>query len=558
MLRTLPLLALVPVLTLLAQPASALDIDRITVKSQLGQPLLAEISVIQGDLAELDQLQARLASPTTFARIGLARPQGLISDLRFKLVRNARGNPVIRITSSMPVTQEFLTFLVQVDWGDGRLVREYSISLDAPGTLPATALPSIEMPGAAPSNVIRRTSEPPAIRVIDGKSPTPAAPHANTASPIPVVAGGPPTSQPKPRTLQAPVPRSAPVGPIVVPVKKLVSVPSRQTTALDVARAVTASVADGRATEYGPVKSGDTLSKIAASMAGEDYSLNQAMLALLRVNPDAFIDGNINLLRQGAILRAPQRAELSRYGATEAAVMVADQIARWREGRPTQPQPAALPQAQAPATAAFVPTRKVDAPRIAGARLEIAPSNDGAGPSAAAQSGIEPGTSGDKLRRKLQRGTVEAAASRAAEIRYLHARVAELDELQQQQRELIALKNQEIVAGSTNRRLWPWFLAAFGVSTALTWWLVRRRYRLLPVPDSRHASLTATVSDVSTAEGTGTSQHVGRQDEEPLAHFPAWHAGDNSMALVEEAADPLRASGRLGHADVAETSMGKE
>ena len=57
---------------------------------------------------------------------------------------------------------------------------------------------------------------------------------------------------------------------------------------------------------YGPVKSGDTLSKIAGKLVGDDYSLNQSMLALLRVNPDAFVDGNINLIKRGMVLRLPQ------------------------------------------------------------------------------------------------------------------------------------------------------------------------------------------------------------------------------------------------------------
>ena len=104
MLQKMSLPVLMSVLLMSAQPALALDIDRIEVRSQLGQPLLAEIPVVSATTAELDQLQAQLASPVTFARIGLERPQGVVSDLQFKIVRNARGHPVIRITSSMPVT----------------------------------------------------------------------------------------------------------------------------------------------------------------------------------------------------------------------------------------------------------------------------------------------------------------------------------------------------------------------------------------------------------------------------------------------------------------------
>src|SRR3546814_3474196 len=92
--------------------------------------------------------------------------------------------------------------------------------------------------------------------------------------------------------------------------------------------------------DYGPTRAGDTLSEIACTFVDDRHTLNQAMLALLRVNPDAFIAGNINLLRRGAILRAPQPAELSWYDAAEAAAMVHEQIRNWREGRPVPPQPA--------------------------------------------------------------------------------------------------------------------------------------------------------------------------------------------------------------------------
>src|SRR5690606_6462436 len=72
---------------------------------------------------------------------------------------DARGNPVIRVTTREPVHQPTLTFLVEVDWGQGRLVREYSALVDAPQTVSAPAQPAIEAPVAAPSNTIVRPPE---------------------------------------------------------------------------------------------------------------------------------------------------------------------------------------------------------------------------------------------------------------------------------------------------------------------------------------------------------------------------------------------------------------
>ena len=58
-------------LVLVSAPAWALGLGQLQLKSKLGEPLLAEIPVISADPAELESLQARLAAPDTFLRVGL-------------------------------------------------------------------------------------------------------------------------------------------------------------------------------------------------------------------------------------------------------------------------------------------------------------------------------------------------------------------------------------------------------------------------------------------------------------------------------------------------------
>src|SRR3546814_3329591 len=94
--------------------------------------------------------------------------------------------------------------------------------------------------------------------------------------------------------------------------------------------------------DYGPVQVGDTLGKIARSIDRDGHSLDQVMLALLRANPDAFIKGNINLVKAGAVLRIPDGSELSEYSAREARAIVHEQIGQWREMRKAAEQPAAV------------------------------------------------------------------------------------------------------------------------------------------------------------------------------------------------------------------------
>ncbi|WP_284700104.1 type IV pilus assembly protein FimV, partial [Luteimonas cellulosilyticus] len=291
--RQLPRLLLIAWLLLVAGPAFALGLGRIEVRSQHGQPLLAEIPIVSSDPAELRQLQARLASPDTFARIGLDPPQGLVSNLQFNVALDPQGRPVIRVTSLEPVQQDTLTFLVEVDWGQGRLVREYSALVAVPDTVAAPAQPSVQAPVVSAPTTIDRTPTLPAPT-----SPTPAAVPVPTPEPI---ATDDTAVAPTPAPAAAPAPAPAPAAP-----------PPAGTLP--------------------PVQRGQTLSALAAPLSAQgDISVNQAMVLLLRANPEAFIGGNLNLIREGAVLRVPPQDEWSQYSNAEAAAVVREQVGQWRE-----------------------------------------------------------------------------------------------------------------------------------------------------------------------------------------------------------------------------------
>lgn len=59
------------------------------------------------------------------------------------------------------------------------------------------------------------------------------------------------------------------------------------------------------------VRKGDTLLSIARRHAVPGVSTYQLMAALLQANPQAFIDGNMNLLKSGALLQLPDAASLT-------------------------------------------------------------------------------------------------------------------------------------------------------------------------------------------------------------------------------------------------------
>jgi len=80
---------------------------------------------------------------------------------------------------------------------------------------------------------------------------------------------------------------------------------------------------------YGPVASGDTLSRIARQVSPDSVNLNQMLVALYRANRDAFLEENMNLLKMGVILRIPAESEVVSVTTREASREVAVQKESW-------------------------------------------------------------------------------------------------------------------------------------------------------------------------------------------------------------------------------------
>ncbi len=535
-LRRTWLLALAATLALLAAPAFALGLGQITVKSQRGEPLLAEIAIISSDPSELENLQARLASPETFARVGLEPPGATVTGLQFAVALDPHGNPVIRVTSREPIDESLLTFLLEVDWGQGRLVREYSALLDAPRTVSAPAQPPIEAPSAAPSNAIVREPAPAPAPAAPAQPAPEAAPKAPEAAPAQVAAQ--PAEAPAPSGAVAPT-APAPAAPAPAPAR-------------GTAQPVAAAPGD-----YGPVKVGDTLGKIARSIDADGHSLDQVMLALLRANPDAFIKGNINLVKAGAVLRVPGSAELSQYSAREARAIVHEQVGQWREMRRPAEQPAAVAGADTPAPAAGVAGAGA---RVADARLEIVPPSGKDARQAGTRSGIQAGGEGDMV--ELQQ-TKETLAARDAEVQELKSRVAELEKLQHEQQQLIAMKDDKLAqaqqalatrqAGAAQSQpaapaqgataVWPWAVGGLVVVLVLAWLFLRRRADRPARPVFDASRLAASVPKPAPKAPPAKAES---------AATPTWHSGSgappagapvSSDAPPPAAAAPAEAAG---------------
>ena len=66
------------------------------------------------------------------------------------------------------------------------------------------------------------------------------------------------------------------------------------------------------------VQRGDTASELAMSHKSSTVSLDQMLLAMLRSNPDAFVDANVNRMKAGALLAMPTEQEAKAISREEA------------------------------------------------------------------------------------------------------------------------------------------------------------------------------------------------------------------------------------------------
>jgi len=405
--------------------ARALGLGDIEMRSALNQPMNAEIRLTSVQPGEASGMIVKLASPDAFTRAGIERT-GALTDLRFSVDETA-GAPVIKISSSRPVVEPFLNFLVEVDWPTGRMVREYTVLLDPPvfmtpnasersttseqpvtlqrndeslitptpidrtsssdgfevevvgsgvevadnaeiindagsaisaelGTELSTesgevvSLETLDSEGALAAEVTLDsevalgtevgsevgsdgigevellgdsaetiTDQGDVVVLTDlGVANTDAAAQfqANQNFEFEVEVVG--TSEEVSDTFVA-----AGRGEQTVSGSEIVSLDSLDTGATGT------DVSGGEVT----VQRGDTLSSIADQVAVQGISSQQMMMALLNANKNAFINGNVNLVKAGAILRIPEGEELSQLTQSQAVAQLGEQNQLWREYR---------------------------------------------------------------------------------------------------------------------------------------------------------------------------------------------------------------------------------
>lgn len=146
--------------------------------------------------------------------------------------------------------------------------------------------------------------------------------------------------------------------------------------------------------EYGPVASGDTLWAVAIKTRPDSsVSIQKMMLALLRANPEAFINGNINGLMRGQVLRLPDVDEIDSLNQGQALDEVRAQNSLWQDMRGS----IAAGTSERPVSADSEPTDDETDVEEDDAELRIvAPSDSGAG-----TGGLDVTTSSEQLNEEI-------------------------------------------------------------------------------------------------------------------------------------------------------------
>lgn len=429
----------------LASPSlSAMGLGPLQVKSGLNQPLVAEIPIISATPSELEQLDVRLASPEAFARIGLERPGELTANLQFSVGQNSRGQPVILVTTPGRFSEPLLNFLIEAEWGKGTVTREYTALIDPPYIASAVVTPMQAPTVAAPLAAAPVVSAP---AVESGPEPAQATEPTPAQAPELVDEAPPPVPEPTPAPYVAPAPAPVVVEPEPAPrpvaarSRPTQSAPAPPRAAPAPATAIPPAPTPG---QYGPVAPGQTLWSIANSVRPDtSISVNQMMVALLRANPEAFAQENVNRLKQGSVLRVPGQDEATRLSATQAAELVNQQASAWRTPRAAVPQPVEIATSSdnirpAPPVAAA----PIGPSRAASARLEIVPPSGNAA-ARGSQSGAAAGAGGTELRAELVQAREDLAA-RTSEVDELKSRVAELEKQDADRQRLIEMQDSQM------------------------------------------------------------------------------------------------------------------
>lgn len=374
---------------LLPVTANALGLGNIKMDSSLNEPLKAEIELLSATSDDIKGLEVKLASREAFLRAGVDRSVQL-SQIKFDIVKRDSKYFVV-LSTPQAIREPFLNFLVELNWKNGRMLREYTVLLDpaergeqqriaqAPETTPPVSSPEptpIPAPTAAQPEPVPAPTSPfmaspetpapaPAETAKTESEPSPSA-KQEVGTPVPEPVPAPMAAAPEPAPVPAPAPAPEPIAKAETPVPVPTEIPAPEQpfegqqddgglfpeipltayreseTDMSAPAPVPAPAGEQAAAapepvgpaagelDYGITKKGDNLWRIAEKLKPNDQvTVYQVMMALQQSNPKAFIDGNIHRLKVGQVMRIDNPSLLTAMNKADALKQYERQTTAW-------------------------------------------------------------------------------------------------------------------------------------------------------------------------------------------------------------------------------------
>ena len=260
----------------LATQALAIQISSPVLYSRQGEALKLSFLITEVSAVEEEGLKVALAANKVYQSTQIAKVDGL-DDIKFEINKQADGTFKVLMTGNQPMPQAHADLIIDLEWASGRRYINLGVDFEESATKSAPA------PDEKPQ----------------------------TAQPVPEPA--PPTA-PAEKTIAEPV-KTEPSQDKPAPAPEAST--SAQTPAATPAETASPASPEASANSI-EVKKGDTASKLLLAHPVQGVSLDQLLLAMLHMNPSAFVNDNVNRLAAGALITMPTADEAGTYDPKQA------------------------------------------------------------------------------------------------------------------------------------------------------------------------------------------------------------------------------------------------
>lgn len=266
-----------------APTALPLGLGAAQVQSQIGEPLLAEIPILDGESKyDANEILVRQVRGALAEQLGFDLAAESVGYYLKIVERN--GDLFLLVRSRKVMSEPFVSVLVEVEWPNGKLYRDYNLLLDL------APLP-VAVPVVSDSSFSRSSRAQLDENTIAAASDEKARNSSTTSADV----------------------------------NRRARINYRPLASSDVSPATTGGWRVG---------GGDTLSQIAQKIRPDDQiKLTAVVEAIFRLNPQAFVNGDINRLQGGALLNLPEPSDFAA-------------MPRW-DGRPSKTLTTRIPSEKA-------------------------------------------------------------------------------------------------------------------------------------------------------------------------------------------------------------------